>query len=568
MNHKNYVKEFFRNNKWNTFLTILVYIAGALVNILVSWYLKELFDLMAGTGLLSFRQLVYISIAMISGVFTFQLLSYFTYPSFLKRAMSQYKSRIFDELLKKNLSSFSKENTATYLSALTNDALSIEQNYLQSLFEFIRLTIMFVASLSLMLYYNVALTFIAIAISAIPLAVSILTANSLAAKEKIVSDINEQYVATSKDILNGFAIVKSFKAENEIQTLFDQQNDHLEKAKESRNRTEEIIRSLGTLASIFAQFGVMMIGAWFVIHGRGGLTAGMILAFTNLMNFVLGPIASIPQIIGQRKAAIALVDKVATNLQQNISDEGIVLNQPLHLGVKMTNVSYSYDGQKAALSNINYLFEKGKAYAIVGGSGSGKSTLLNLLMGSDMNFEGDILLDKVSLKDISMESLYEMISLIQQHVFIFDATIEENITMFRDFPKEEINRVIHLSGLDELIKTIGADYKCGENGNKLSGGEKQRIAIARSLLKHSEILVVDEATSALDNQTAYNISQAILNLDLLTRIVVTHRLDAKLLRQYDEILVLRDGRLIETGTFDDLMAAKEFFYSLYTISNE
>ncbi|MCT7710008.1 MAG: ATP-binding cassette domain-containing protein, partial [Lactobacillus iners] len=117
-----------------------------------------------------------------------------------------------------------------------------------------------------------------------------------------------------------------------------------------------------------------------------------------------------------------------------------------------------------------------------------------------------------------------------------------------------------------LISQKGRDYQCGENGSHLSGGEKQRIAIARSLLKKSEILLVDEATSALDNETSANVTQSILNLQGILRLVVTHRLDASSLKQYDEILVMKDGALIERGSFDTLMDSKEYFYSLYTIS--
>ena len=137
--------------------------------------------------------------------------------------------------------------------------------------------------------------------------------------------------------------------------------------------------------------------------------------------------------------------------------------------------------------------------------------------------------------------------------------------MFRDFPEEEVQKAISRANLDELINERGAGYLCGENGNGLSGGEKQRISIARSLLKDSSVLLADEITAALDPQTACKVSSDILDLTGITRIVVTHSLEENLMRKYDRILVMKNGRLEEQGTFDELMANRKYFHALFTV---
>ena len=137
--------------------------------------------------------------------------------------------------------------------------------------------------------------------------------------------------------------------------------------------------------------------------------------------------------------------------------------------------------------------------------------------------------------------------------------------MFRDFPEEKVKHAEMRANLGELLKERGEDYLCGENGSGLSGGEKQRISIARSLLKDSSVLLADEITSALDSQTAYKVSSDILDLTGLTRIVVTHSLDEKLMKKYDRILVMKNGRIEEQGTFDELMAKKNYFHALFTV---
>ena len=192
--------------------------------------------------------------------------------------------------------------------------------------------------------------------------------------------------------------------------------------------------------------------------------------------------------------------------------------------------------------------------------------MLNLLMASRHDYTGTICFDDTELREISSKSLYELISMIEQNVFVFDASIRDNITMFRDFPAAEVDRAIELSGLSRLIEQHGADYLCGENGRGLSGGEKQRISIARGLLQNASVLLADEVTAALDAQTAYQVTGDILKLDGITRIIVTHALVETLLRQYDGIIVLKDGHIVENGTFEELMAQEGYFHALYTVA--
>ena len=150
---------------------------------------------------------------------------------------------------------------------------------------------------------------------------------------------------------------------------------------------------------------------------------------------------------------------------------------------------------------------------------------------------------------------------------MFDDNVKNNITLFKDYPEEYINEVIKISGLEELIKRLpnGLNGSVGENGSNISGGEKQRLSIARALIKNTPILVLDEATSSLDNKTSHDIENSILDMKNLTCIVVTHKLNEDLLKKYDEIIVLRNGEICEIGKFDELINRKEYFYSLYNV---
>ena len=363
----------------------------------------------------------------------------------------------------------------------------------------------------------------------------------------------------------GFAIVKSFKAEAAMCRMFAERMRKVSDAKTTRRKISIIVQSLAVLAGIIAQFGVFIIGIALALDGHA-ISAGTLIAFVNLMNYVVNPISSVPQFVAQCKASFALIDKLADALEDNVREEGLDNKKELSSGITVNDLSFGYEAEKCILQDVNFTFETGKSYAIVGNSGSGKSTLLDLLMASHDNYTGSICYDATELRQISSESLYEMVSVVQQNVFIFNASIRDNITMFSGFPREEVDRAIELSGLSKLIAERGENYLCGENGSGLSGGEKQRISIARSLLKKSQVLLVDEATAALDARTAFQVSNAILDLNNLTRIVVTHSLDENLLKRYDCVLTLKNGRITESGSFNDLMEKKGYFHSLFTVS--
>ena len=558
--------QFFYKNIPIFCLAVFAALAAGSLNLILSWIIQQLMDTAAGkSGALSFRTLLLISAGFVLLCAGLSLLNYASQPRFLERAMRQYKDFAFKKLTEKNISSFRDESAAGYLSALTNDAASIETNYLAQMLAMITKAVTFVGALLLMCRYSLLMTAIAAGLTVLPLIASLLTGNRLQAVENRVSERNGEFTAALSDCLAGFTVVKNFRAEQEIFRLFAQSNKALEHEKFTGRRIKTLVGMIGAVTGIFAQLGVFIAGVYLSMKG-GSMTPGAVVLFVNLMNFIISPIAELPGLLACRKAALGLVDKLAAALERSSSREGSETLNRLEHGIRLENVSFAYEPGKTVLHGINAEFEAGRAYALVGGSGSGKSTLLNLLMAAETNYSGHILADGIELSDISTESLYGTMAAIQQNVFVFNASIKDNVSMFRDFPKTEMDEAIARAHLGALIRERGEDYLCGENGSGLSGGEKQRISIARSLLKKSSVLLADEVTAALDAQTAHRVSSDILDLQGITRIVVTHTLEESLLRRYDKIFVLRGGRIEEAGSFADLMANKGYFYALFTVA--
>ncbi|MBQ4425090.1 MAG: ABC transporter ATP-binding protein, partial [Lachnospiraceae bacterium] len=456
-------------------------------------------------------------------------------------------------------------NSSLYLSALSNDVNTIETEFIGRLQNTVQVGIAFIGALGLMLWCSPLLTLIAIGFSLLPIIVSVVLGNKAAIAEKNVSDQKESYTGMLKDALMGFSVIKSFKAEKSIAALHDHSNEDVAEASKKRTKVNVLVSYSSGVAGAILQFGVFFVAAAMALSGRG-ITAGTAIVFVQLLNYVLGPIQAFPVFFAGTKSAFGLIDKLAAALNKNVPDEGEQIPPQLTEGISVRNLAFAYEEGKPVLCDVDMDLRAGGCYALVGGSGSGKSTILNLMMASSKNYQGEILYDGKELKTVSTDSLYDLVSIIQQNVFVFNSTIRDNITMFSRFPEEEIDRAVRLSGLKKLIDEKGADYRCGENGSGLSGGERQRISIARALLRKTPVLFVDEATASLDAETSFEVLDAILKLDGYTRVIVTHDLDENILRRCSGLFALKNGEVSEQGTFEELMNRKGYFYSLFTVS--
>ena len=561
-----FVRELFRNNKFSFFMTLITAILYAAVNLIISWLIKEIPDLISGDSEYAFGTLILVAVGAVVLFFAAAALDWVFLSRFRAKAMKQYREYTFSRLLEKGIQAFSGENTALYISALSNDANTVEQEFLMQLQGAVQLAFTFVGALGLMLWFDPFLTVIAIGFSLLPILISVALGNQAAKAEKKVSDRKESYTGTLKDALTGFSVIKSFKAERNIARMHETGNKAVEEACRKRTEITVLVSFASGITGALVQFGVFFIAAALALSGKNSITAGTVIVFVQLLNYVLSPIQAFPTFFAGIKASFGLIDKLAQALNQNVPDEGKEIPSTLTEGISIRGLSFAYEEDKPVLQDLNMELRAGGCYALVGSSGSGKSTILNLLMASSRDYSGEILYDGEELKAVSAGSLYDLVSIIQQNVFVFNSTIRDNITMFSNFPDEEIERAVQLSGLSKLIEEKGADYLCGENGSGLSGGERQRISIARALLRKTPVLFVDEATASLDAETSFEVLDAILKLEGYTRVIVTHDLDENILSRCTGLFALKNGNVSEHGRFDELMEEKGYFYSLFTVS--
>ena len=554
------VKSFiYKGNIFNFIILTFTSLFQTAALIIVSLMLEKIMAIASSNNLNAlYEQFVMFIILLVSSIIIFILITYLK-PKYQKKAITQYKNNIYNQILDKSISNFNKHNTSTYISALTNDVHKIEEDYLFSIFDLIANITLFICTIIVMIIYSPLLTISGIVLSLLPFIGAIIVGGKLAIREKEISDQNANFMHFIKDNLIGFSTVKVFKAENKIKELFNKNNIIIEDKKASKTKTLALMEMVQQVLSLVSQLGVFFIGAYIAISS-GKIAPSVILLFVQLMNYIISPLMSVPTLLSKRLSCKPLFEKIEEIIKIESSENQTELIDSID-DISISNLNFMYE-EKVILENISYKFEKNKSYAIVGPSGSGKTTLINLLLGKDYNYTGNINYNGIEVRKISQDSLYKISSFVEQNVFVFDDSIINNITMYSNVSDELLNEVLIKSGLIDLIKEKGKDYRCGENGCNLSGGEKQRISIARALINKSQLLLLDEATSALDNETATHITNNLLEIDNTTKIMITHRLDEGILRKFDEILVMKNGNIVEFGTYKELINKNGIFKSL------
>ncbi len=558
-------KIIYYNNGFNHAMAIIVRFLGAVLNIGVALILQFCIDsvtvrdssiLFKGIYLLAAYLIVYL-------VFSFMDRKYTN--RYIKKGLLQFKNYIFERILDSSSAQFQDEKSAKFLSAFSNDLNSVETHYLLGSLEMI----------SNITHFTLAILFMAVMCwyMAVPLCVIVGICLGLAVKygkvlinvEYSTAEQNQYFLDKVKDLLNGYIVIKSFRAEKEILEIFSKKNSELEEKKRERRATNNIVSILGDVSSVIVNSCIYIIGFGLCFYGM--LTLGKVMSMIAVANYIVSPVRNLPGLISNKKAAIRLIERLDKETFAETEIEKLTQEVDFENEIVFENVSFGYIPANEVIKNLNLKFEKGKNYAIVGGSGSGKTSIFKLLLGYNKNYDGSIKIGSTELKDIESDVLFDIFSIIQQDVFLFDSSIVNNITMFKEFDNQVLEEIIKKSGLSKLIEAKGKDYKCGENGKNLSGGEKQRISIARCLIRKTPVILIDEATSSLDNITALNVEKAILGIKDATKIIITHRYNEEILRKYDEIIVLNKGKLMEKGTFDELYNKQEFFYSLYNLSS-
>ena len=549
-----------------SFYTFMIFnILVPLTNIAFAYSIKIIIDSGMSQNREALTQAILIGAIVIFIYASLNFISLRLRNKLVRQIMSRYKNKVFESILDRDYREFSKEKSGKFISILTENMKKIEQDYLHQYFNISKNISLMIFSLVAMFIGNWFLTLLVIIASIIPMMISGFIGQKSASLQNSSMIADQKYLAKVKDILAGFLVIKSFNVKEAIGQDYKNESEKLDEIYFIKGKFDVLSNVISQLSGMIV-FLVAFGGGMYLVFG-GHTTIGSVTAIVQLVNFVVMPLNEIGMGMSKFREGQATLNSF--EVKDVIELQTGKTKEYFEDVISFSNVDFSYpNAEEKIFNNLSLQIKKGEKIAIVGMSGSGKSTLLNLLLRFYDVTSGYISIDNQDLQAISAESLYNLMTIVQQDVYIFDDTLKANITLSQSFSEDDIKKAVQQSGLESYIleNELGLQTLCGENGSNLSGGERQRLSIARALIRKTPILLLDEATSSLDNKVTTEIENSILEIQDLTVLVVTHKLNKSMLKKYNRILFMKNGVIVEDGSFDNLMDRKGEFYKLVELS--
>ena len=473
------------------------------------------------------------------------------------QAVFSLREALMKKILTMSTSEYASRNSGSYVAFLTKNVEKLEESYFWTIFRIYPSFLQLIVSVIWLSIMDWRLSLFVLFTGLIQLIVPKFTVKPVAEAERDYIEKSENYTISLKEIFSAFDLIKSYNLQEKIEILHRNANTGYKKASFKDMCMNGFMGSLGDLLSNITYIGVFFLGAVLVLLGFFKIS--VIIAASQLVVFIVYPLSNLTHYITSllaSKAVIKELDEILNMEEKDSYFKDMEAKISFEDSISFENMSFCYPqdggdeddeenrGSFPALKNINLSVKKGEKVLIVGESGSGKSTLLSLLCKKFTGYEGLIKIDRTDIRLIPDASYFKLVSVVHQSPFIFDDTIKNNIALYNeDISDERIKEACKKAGLQRFIESLplGLETRIGEGASKISGGEKQRIAIARALVKDSPILLMDEATSALDKETSAEIENTVLSQRELTCIIISHHVSESLRARADKIVTVKDG---------------------------
>lgn len=552
------MKKYLLKHKGLLAITIVFGTVFSIGMTLIALILRDVIDVAISQDMNRFSSMALQTVLYLAGLGVCYWLYATLSKKFVCKVTQMLRSDVFGGIFQKNIADFRAVNSADYLSALTNDVKNVEENYFVPLLLSLQNIIVFITSFVVMLYLSPLVMLCLFVAMLLLIALPSLFQKAIQNRQNDFSKKQSAFTVAIKDFLSGFEVIRSYRMNSYTVKAFGEKNDTIYTAKYALDKIVSAVEALSTMLGVMVQCSVLFVSAYLIITGK--ITAGALVGLVQVSGTIVAPIQILSQNIPKIQGSKPIIERL--NRFVHYKDDAFVGTAcpTFKAEIALKDLQFGYEQEQKIIQGINFSFQKGKKYAIVGKSGCGKTTLIHLLSGYYANFDGEVSYDGVDIHNLNIDQLNEMSSVIHQNVYMFDESIRDNICLHQKIAPDVLQKALDMSGVTMFLgaeKTL--DTPVGENGNNLSGGQRQRVAVARALVQRKPLLMLDEGTSAVDMQTAYDIESQLLKISELTVITITHALNPELLEHYDQIIFMEHGTILEVGSYAQLMERQGAF---------
>jgi len=552
---------------WIGYAFAITCMAGAIaLDMLYPFLIKSIVDDVIKGGQLGLLKELLIGIVVVGiGRCVFGYCKEYTFDRLASKIGSEIRKDLFDHIQTLSIRFFHNTNTGELMARVKDDVDKI-WNVLGFVSMLIIEVVIHVSSvLYCMFYLNWRLAFLPLFVMAACGIIAVIMERKLDVIYEDISEENAVLTSVAEENLAGVRTVKAFAREkHEIIKFLSHNNRYYELNIRQSNvlvKYDPYFSFIGKLLPVL----VTILGGIEVLHGR--MSLGGLVAFVDYSGNCTWPMEMMGWLTNELGAATASYKKI----KKIYGEKPEIANVPIPEAIETVagqvtfdNVSFGID-KTQILKDISFTLEPGKTLGIMGETGSGKSSIIHLLQRFYDVTDGEIRLDGIDIRTLTLKQLRSSVAVVQQDVFLFSDSIEENIKLGqrKTMRLEDVKTAVHHAQAGDFVEKLEEQYETviGERGVGLSGGQKQRISIARALAKKSPVLVLDDATSALDMETEHEMQKTLNSLKGITKIIVAHRISA--VRHADEIIYLKDGRIAEHGTHEELLSLKGLYYETF-----
>lgn len=536
---------YFKRHLVLAIVALVISILAQLTTPLVAMMEQQMIDLVTAGDLAGFRQKLLWAGAIVIATALAYFLNALTQKKFMVRFEESLRNDIYDGVMRQSHVHFQEKDTAEQMNMVEARVSTIANNFTGPVFFLLSYGAMAVVVLWLLFRSSVLLGLVSIVCAIISM-LPPLAFNKRLGKQ-LMGKLDKQAALTKalKEALNGHEAICAFGIFAPIRRRFSTTSREKADADYEIEVTISLLENASRVMQKFTWFVAFLLAGGMAI--RGDITVGTMMLFITLFgNFcscVIMYAQMLPILLGTAptiKQVLAVIDGKETDFTGEKAPS-------YENELDVQDLSFRYTEDVSVLEDLNLTIRKNEKVALIGASGCGKSTLIRLLSGSYASYSGAICYDGTELRDLDIEKLRRIVTVIHQNTFLFNDSIRFNICLGEEFSQEALDKAVHMSGVDRFLPEVpgGLDGSCGENGANLSGGQKQRIALARALIRGVHFLILDEGVSAIDVVTANEIEQELLDRKELTLLTITHRIKDGLTEQYDRVLMMENGRLKE-----------------------